>query len=732
MDGPRSPSGNGIGGRRNRHRGGAAPRYTRRVTGVVRRTGVAVLAVMTLAAPCRAQEAGEDEEDGGHRPVVTATVEVTAEGPQATALDLRQPATPRTATGDGAEALRGLAGVDLGRMGGHGVDPRIRGLGETSVEVLLDGAPVHGGCPNRMDPPTSFAPSAAFDRLEVARGVAALADGAPPGGALRYERAAPAVDGWSAAAELASGSVHDGPAGAARLELGGGRVSGRLELSRHAQDSYEDGDGREVRSAFDSRAAAAVLAWRPGPRTLVQLGADLTRTDDALFAGAGMDAPEDDAAVFRARLERFASDEDGVSVSVRASFATVEHLMDNYSLRPLTAPMAMRAPSTADTGSLRLRAESPAAAWRLAYGIELDRVERSATRWAGPSPDQVTRLQSRLWPEVRTDRTGAWAEATRALGGGLRLRLGARVDRLAAEAATAAGTTLGGAGPSPLELWRRTYGAADDAWGDVVAGGLARLEWRRGAVDGSLGLSRTVRPPDATERYLAANATQPVMRWLGNPGLAVPVHHQLEAGWRRVQGPLTVAVNGYLDETADLVVRDRARGQPGVAAADGSSVYRNVEARRWGGEVAASLALAGGLQLSGSLGKVWAANRTDDRWLPQVPPLSGRLGVVLLRHRWSASAAVRFADRQDRVDDDPSTGSGLDAGPTPGWTVLDVAGGLDVAAGVRMEAGVDNLLDRTYATHLNRASLFDPVPVRVHEPGRTVWVRLGWRGGNPR
>ncbi len=703
------------------------------MTGGVLRTGVVVLAAVTLAAPCRAQEAGEAEDVDGdrHRPVVTATVEVTAAGPQATVLDLRDPATPRTAAGDGAEALRGLAGVELGRMGGHGADPRIRGLGETAVEVLLDGAPVHGGCPNRMDPPTSFAPVAAFDRLEVGRGVDGLADGAPPGGAVRYERAAPPADGWSAAAELAHGSFHDGPAGAARIELGGGRVSGRLELSRHAQDSYEDGDGREVRSAFDSRAAAAALAWRPDGRTLLQLGVDLTRTDDALFAGAGMDAPEDDAAVLRVRLERFAADEDGVSVAVRASYAAVEHLMDNYSLRPLATPMALRAPSTADTGSVRLRAESPAAGWRLAFGLELDRVERSATRWAGPSPDQVTRLQSRLWPDVRSDRAGAWAEATRPVGDGLRLRLGVRVDRLDSEAATAGGATLGGAGPSPLDLWRRTYGAADEAWDDTLAGGLARLEWRRGAVDGHLGLSRTVRPPDATERYLAADASQPAMRWLGNPGLAVPVHHQLEAGWRRVRGPMTVSVSGFFDHTTDLVVRDRARGQPGVVAADGSSVYRNVEARRWGGEVAASLALGGGIELSGSLGTVWAANRTDDRWLPQVPPLSGRIGVVLVRDRWSATATARFADRQERVDADPSTGSGLDAGPTAGWTVLDLAGGHDVAAGVRLEAGVDNLLDRTYATHLNRASLFDPVPVRVHEPGRTVWVRLSWRGGNP-
>ena len=44
-------------------------------------------------------------------------------------------------------------------------------------------------------------------------------------------------------------------------------------------------------------------------------------------------------------------------------------------------------------------------------------------------------------------------------------------------------------------------------------------------------------------------------------------------------------------------------------------------------------------------------------------------------------------------------------------------------------AGVDNVFDRACADHLNRGNLFDPEPVRINEPGRTFWIRLGWRGG---
>ncbi|MFO7306266.1 MAG: hypothetical protein C0P74_012175 [Gammaproteobacteria bacterium] len=47
--------------------------------------------------------------------------------------------------------------------------------------------------------------------------------------------------------------------------------------------------------------------------------------------------------------------------------------------------------------------------------------------------------------------------------------------------------------------------------------------------------------------------------------------------------------------------------------------------------------------------------------------------------------------------------------------------------------GIDNLLDRTYAEHLNLAGSADfgyPAdPVRINEPGRTTWLKLTWNMG---
>lgn len=47
---------------------------------------------------------------------------------------------------------------------------RLRGQGETRVNILLDGAYVHGSRRNRMDPATSYAPLTSYDKKTLIRG----------------------------------------------------------------------------------------------------------------------------------------------------------------------------------------------------------------------------------------------------------------------------------------------------------------------------------------------------------------------------------------------------------------------------------------------------------------------------------------------------------------------------------------------------------------------------------
>jgi iron complex outermembrane receptor protein len=668
-------------------------------------------------------------EDEPPTPVIHGSVEVTADAipvPGATLLDTES-VRGTTPLGDGSEVLRDVAGATLGRMGGHGLEPFIRGLSQGDLTVLLDGATVHGGCPNRMDPATSFGTLETTDQVVVIRGVQTLRHGGAPGGTILFERTAPeANDEWSADVTAGGTSWSAAPDLAFDLTSSGGPWSLRILGSYRDTDNYEDGDGREVRSAATSLSATLLAGWRPDERTLHQLSYEHTRTDDALFGGAGMDAPEDRAHILRFTSERTATP-DAVGWDVRTFANTVDHLMNNYELRPLTAPMAMEVPTETETWGLRghlvFGERQP-----LLVGILFESADADATRFAGPDGDRLSTVQSIMWPDVTRAQTGAFVEASAVLGAHTRLVGGLRVDHFTAESGRADEATMGGNGPTPRMLWSRYTAGVDDSWSDTGVGGLVRFEVDRGPWRYHAGLSRTQRAADATERFLAANSSMAPRRWIGNPSLELAIHHQLDvgAGWR--SDTASVMVTAFAADVTDFILRDRARGQGGVLQADGATIYRNVDARRHGAEAEAFVRLSPTVHLAGTAAWVWAENTTDDRPIAQTPPLNGRLTMGWAHGRFDAGGTLRWAAEQNRVDDDPTTGSGLDAGPTDAWTVLDLTGGVDVGRGFGLTLGVANVFDRTYATHLNRASLFDPDPVRVNEPGRTWWLRLRWRG----
>ena len=128
--------------------------------------------------------------------------------------------------------------------------------------------------------------------------------------------------------------------------------------------------------------------------------------------------------------------------------------------------------------------------------------------------------------------------------------------------------------------------------------------------------------------------------------------------------------------------------------------------------------------MSGSLAYTHANNTDDDRALPQIPPLEGTLELRFKKPKYELGTRLRLADNQDRID----LISGQDPRETPGFAALDMRGAIDLPAGVRLDIGMDNVFDKTYAYHVNRANVdpFNPDPIQVNEPGRFAWMRVSY------
>ena len=634
--------------------------------------------------------------------------------------DLRAPAA-----GDLAELLRAVNGVSAGRMGGHGLEPVIRGQSQGQLNVRSDGGMVVGACPNRMDPPTSFAVASGVDRVTVIKGVQSLAYGSGgTGGTILVERDLP----WAAEAgtrgRAGAGAGDNGLRwrGETQLLWRGNASALRADASAAEVDDYVDGDGDAVRSGFRRRALHLMAGRDMGAAGTIELGVERAETLDARFAGAGMDAPLDRMTGARLAWRRGLA---GGELTMRAWRNEVEHVMDNFSLRPQPM-MAMRVPATSDTQGGDLRFDTDAGDWSLSLGLDVAANRRQATRYAGPSPAMLAMVNAYLWPDARLDQAGVYAEGGRPLGEGT-LTAGLRVDRFRAEARRA-GQQPSPMAVSPSAFYAMYYGNSDGRWDETGVSGLLRLEQPlAGGATAFAGLSRTVRAADATERYLAAPAAMPSGRWIGNPGLALEKHTQLDLGlaWQGETASASLAL--FADRVDDYILRDRARGQDGLLQADGATIYRNVDAGLAGLEVEVRWQLAPTLSMDAEAAWVRGHNRDDDRPLAQMPPLNGVLALAWQTGAGEWTARLRGAARQDRVDDSVLTGSGLDARRTPGFAVLDL--GWSRAFGAhRLSLEVRNAFDRRYAEHLNRANLdpFNPDPVQVNEPGRGLFLAWEW------
>ena len=685
-----------------------------------------------IEAPVVEVEQVDDTHEG---PVVTEEIEVVDEWPVVPAVRiLSRDQLPEVPIGDGADLLRGVAGVSVGRMGGHGLEPRIRGLSEGNINVQIDGAFVHGGCPNRMDPPSSFASPNAFDEVTVIKGVQSMRYG--PGGTagtVLFERNVPTFSeptDWRAELATSYGSWHKEPELGIDASVGVGGFFLRAQGGLRSFNSYEDGDGNTVRSAFESEHANLMMGYGEAATGQVELGIEASRTDDALFAGAGMDSPEDAADTYRLKVRRSEQWLGLADLHAEVYYAGVEHLMDNYSLRELTAPMAMRVPSTSDTYGGRASADHRVSeSLTLTLGLEYQENNRDALRYAGPNPDNVRMLQSVMWPDATLGQGGLFVEGVQNLGEKSRLLLGARFDRFTAEA-DKADVEPAGMNRSPNELYEYYYGYRSEDRSDSEWGGLIRYErFVAGKLTLFTGLSRSTRAADTTERFLGSDNMMAAKRWVGNPLLVPAQHHQLDLGLSSQGQGVNWGIVGFVDQADDFILRDRAHGQEGILQSDNATIYRNVDARLVGLEAEGTYRVAERWQLAGTTSWVQGDNRTDDRPLAQIPPLQGWLQLDYGVDRWGGAALFRWASAQTRVDDDPMTGSGQDYGETAGYGVLDLSGRFRVLRSLSLFAGVDNLFGRNYANHLNRANLFDPEPVQINEPGRTFWVRLAWRGG---
>lgn len=678
---------------------------------------VAVMAVLFL--PPAALAASPAHDDGADASITLETVVVTAAAPVSPltyVLDPRLPRQPVPAS-DGADYLKTIPGFTAIRNGGSNGDPVLRGMFGSRLNLLTNDGSMPGACPARMDNPMSYVSPETFDRLVVIKGPQTVLWG--PGasaGTVRFERDA---EPFTEPGVRASGSLLFGSFGRndqmMDVTLGEPRGYVRASGNRSASDDYRDGDGEVVPSRWKKWNADVALGWTPDENTLLELSAG-GGDGEARYAGRGMDGSKFERQSYRLLFEKsgFSGALDALEASLFHNHA--DHVMDNYSLRdpnPMSSmPMPMAANVDRRTLGGRVALEWQWTQWQLAAGLDAQD-SRHRNRSA------MGRGNYRALPWV-TDaefaNTGLFAETTWKPAEAGRWIAGLRVDRAEATDHRATAGMMGM--PNPTQGMTRR---------ENLPAGFVRFEGGSGEMPLTwyAGIGHTQRMPDYWELFSADMG--PMGAANAFTGIEPERTTQLDAGMQYRGERVDAWMSVYAGRIDDYILFTYSSG--GMMGM--MSSVANVDARVRGAEAGVEWRLADAWKLGATVAHAWGENRSNGQPLPQMPPLDVRMSAAYDHQRWSFGVLLRGVSGQDRVAEGQGNVTGRDLGPSSGFGTLAINGGYRFSGKLQLTAGIDNVFDRTYSEHLNLAGSadfgFPADPVRINEPGRTAWLRLGYR-----
>ena len=610
--------------------------------------------------------------------------------------------------------LRQISGVDASRMGGHGVDLVIRGQSASQLNVLIDGAKIEGGCPNRMDPPTAYAEMSSFDEVTVVKGVNSVTYGSGgTGGTVLFERKAPTFEeGKPYNGEINIGGTNNGVTKDMNATISAGGDKGYIVLqgSKKSADNYTDGNGNEVESSYESQQGHIDLGWTPNENHELRLSYENTLVEDALFAGASMDSPKSDGTTTSLRYKGANITENIQNIEVDIYSSDVDHEMDNFSLR--TSAGTMQNITDVQTTGAKIQLTSMIGHTQLDYGIQFEGVEKMSTLYNVSSGNSLFFM----WPDVKTETKSIFAESTSFFRDNQKVILGLRYDSVETKANKA--NTAADSGNLATSLYSTTYSSTyngETKNDDANLNALLRYERTyKNNLNVFAGLSRTYRYADATELYIAKGGSD---AWVGNPNLKPEQHNQFDLGVSQNLKDSNWSLSAFYDVVNDYILFDSSNNQTSITPAN-RKIYLNKDATIVGLEMSGNMKATQNITLGGNASLSNGTNETDNRNLSNIAPLSGSVYAQYAGSNWDAGSRFNFATNQDSVNTD------FNELETAGWSTLDLFGNYKINKNIKLSAGVDNLFDHAYYTYFNRTDATTGATYKVYEPGRVVWAKL--------
>jgi len=643
---------------------------------------------------------------------------------------------------DNGDLLRLFPG---GNRNSNGPVTRIsqyRGLFGAQNNVSIDGHGYTSGGPNWMDSPLSSIPRSLTQSVTLYRGlgsVATIEEGL--GGSIAI----------SARRSGFSDDDHWGSYGLAGIGYGDNADSWETTVYAGVHDrqnwidiaaSLDKGDDYQ----FDGGTVAATQydrkQYRVGyghrfKRAEISLSAVINRTDESGTPALPMDIIYMDSEQYGFTFDMPLDQGD---LSFKINTLSVDHVMDNFTLRPPPTGMngmkALRETlALGDSDGFKLTYDLDIGNYDLLFGVD-GKLEEHDADISNPANEMfyITNFN-----EVERNRLGAFVQAIRAIGG-WDIEAGLRYNRVNMDAGEVGGNlAMMNGGQMPMSQQDRLDALAkafnesdrnkkDDQWSAMLkASRQVGLNTRL-----NLGLGRKVRSPSYQERYLwlpmeATAGLADGYTYIGDIDLKPEVSIEVTAGVDWSIGRLKLTPEAYYRD-----VKNYIQGVPSsnmianmfamMMSGRPPLQFANVDAEIFGLDLGYEFQYETSWLLRGNLGYA-RGKRTDiaDN-LYRIAPLSSFLELVYQTERYFVALESIAASSQDKVS------VYNNEKPTAGWGIANLRGGFSLGRFFDIKLGVDNIFNKTYQDHLggyNRVAGSDvPLRERLYSKGRNYYISL--------
>ena len=623
--------------------------------------------------------------------------------------DPKQPTQPIPAS-DGADYLQSIVGFNSVNSGaGTNGDVTFRGMFGSRIKILTDGTENLGACPSRMDSPTSYISPESYDRISVIKGPQTV-QYANTGSAatVLFERLPEKFDedkNYRGLASVLLGSY-------GRLDhnveaaVGDEKKYIRLNANRSVSDSYEDGNGNTVPSDWKRWNADLALGWTPNEDTWIELTGG-KGDGEAVYAGRMMDGSKFARESLGLRVEKKNVTDVIKKIEAQVNYSYNDHVMDNYSLREFKPTHMMSMPMATNVARKTLNARMAVThEWdklQFITGFDTQNNEHSIRKSTHTSAYQD---QPRL-KDMKFSSYGAFGELSYDLGSDNKLVTGLRVDQVEVKdkrpETVKYNQKLDKTLPSAFIRLENSHPEHDDGKTYIGLGYVERMPdyWELISPKSGNGSADTFNNVD-TEKTI-----------------------QLDVGYQHEHGAISSWVSAYAGMIKDYILIQYS-GMAGMMSANS----RNVDATIAGAEAGIGYQFTDAIQADVSAMYAWGKNTTDHTPLPQISPLEGRFNLRYIQDKYNVGLFWRVVAAQNRIAINEGNIVGYDMKDSAGFTTLAINGTYHIQEGVDLSVGIDNLLNKTYTEHLNKAGSSGfgfASNEQFNNIGRNYWARISMK-----